>query len=145
MKRAILFLIAFIFLTSTCYGLDVVVSDRAGNPVSVTSNRLLVDNSGVNQPVDLNAGSSIGSGVTSVTTAGTNVLLGATTTILSVTVKAHSTNGGFIYVGNQSVHANTGFRLSTGEVVSLDTNNLNDVYIDAQYAGSGVSYIYLIK
>jgi hypothetical protein len=93
--------------------------------------------------VNLNPGTIVGNGVTTVTTAGTEVALASSTSIKSVTVKALSTNTGFIYVGSSSVSSANGFELSSSETVSIDIDNLSKVYIDSSVNGEGVSYIYL--
>ncbi len=91
-------------------------------------------------------GSAVGSGQTVVAAAGTRVQLTATSTpILSVTVKALSTNTGIVYVGGADVSAANGLELiNPGESVSVDVDNLTDVWIDAAVNGEGVSYIYLV-
>lgn len=86
---------------------------------------------------------SCGSGVTTVTTAGTQVALGSSTAIDSVTIKALSTNTGLIYVGTSTVSSADGFQLSAGDSVSLDVDNLTDVYIDSAVNAEGVSYIWV--
>ena len=85
----------------------------------------------------------VGSGVQTVTTAGTRVALASTTAIKSVTVRAKSVNTGLIYVGSSIVESSNGFQLSSGETVSIDIDNLSKVYIDSAVNGEGVSYVYL--
>lgn len=80
-------------------------------------------------------------GKTSVTTAGTRVVLAASTPVKSVTIKALSTNTGFIYVGNSTVAASNGFQLLAGDSISMDIANLNTINIDSSVNGEGVSYI----
>lgn len=80
-------------------------------------------------------------GKTTVTTAGTRVALASSQTVKSVTVKALSTNTGFIYVGNSSVANTNGFQLKAGDTVSLDLSNLATVYIDSSVNGEGITYI----
>lgn len=93
--------------------------------------------------VILAPGTIVGNGVTTVTTAGTRVVLGASTTIKSVTVRALKTNTGLIYVGSATVAAANGFQLSPQETVSIDIDNLTKVNIDSSVNGDGVSFIYL--
>jgi len=95
------------------------------------------------QPVGVVPLTSCGSGVTTVTTAGTQVALGSSTAIDSVTIKALSTNTGLIYVGTSTVSSADGFQLSAGDSVSLDVDNLTDVYIDSAVDTEGVSYIWV--
>lgn len=93
--------------------------------------------------VNLNPATIVGNGKTTVTTAGTSVVLASSTSIVSVTVRALSSNTNKIYVGSSSVSSTNGFQLSPQETVSLDINNLNKVYIDADTNGEGVTWIYL--
>lgn len=87
------------------------------------------------------APTTIFNGKTSVTTAGTRVVLAASQAVQSVTIKALSANTGFIYVGNASVSASNGFQLSAGDTISMDIANLNTVNIDSSVNGESVSYI----
>lgn len=80
-------------------------------------------------------------GKTTVTTAGTRVPLAASTTCVSVTIKALATNTGIIYVGSSTVASSNGFELAAGDSVSLDIANLNTVNIDSSVNGQGVSYL----
>ena len=87
---------------------------------------------------------SVGSGQTSVSLAGTAQQLTTTDTpILSVTVKALIGNVGDVYVGGSTVSSSTGFILAQGDGISLEIDNLNDVYIDAANTGDSVCYIYV--
>lgn len=87
----------------------------------------------------------VGNGVTTVSTAGSAVQLSASSTPTgSITIRALSTNTGIIFVGSSSVSSANGFELSADEVVSLDLNNLNKVYLDCSVNGEGVSYIYVV-
>jgi len=85
----------------------------------------------------------VGNGQKTVTSAGTAEALGSSTAIDSITIKALATNTGNIYVGSSSVDDTNGFVLDAGDTVSLDIDNLADVYIDADTNGEGVSFIYL--
>lgn len=80
-------------------------------------------------------------GKTTTTTAGTRVTLAASQVVKSVTIKALSTNAGFIYVGNTSVAASNGFQLSAGDTLSFDIANLNTINLDSSVNGEGVSYL----
>lgn len=81
-------------------------------------------------------------GKVTVTTAGTRVeLIGSTTAIQSVTVKALSTNSGTIYVGNSGVSSSNGFQLAAGDTISLDLVDLSTVYIDASANTQSVTYL----
>jgi hypothetical protein len=84
---------------------------------------------------------SIINGQKDVAAAGTAEALGGPTAIVSVTIKALGDNTGNIYVGDSSVDSSNGFILEPGDSVSLDIDDLSDVYIDAQVNGEGVSYL----
>lgn len=75
-----------------------------------------------------------------VPTAGSRVQL-ASFSCKAVVVKALPTNTGVIYVGNATVAASNGFVLSANESVSLDIDNVNHIYIDAEKNGEGVSWM----
>lgn len=94
--------------------------------------------------VGLNALAAIRNGQKNVTTPGTQVALATTTAIKSVTIKAKSTNTGFIYVGATGVNSGNGFILVKGESVSLDVADLATVFLDSSVGGEGVSYIGLV-
>jgi hypothetical protein len=87
------------------------------------------------------APTTIYSGKTAVTTAGTRVVLTSSQAIQSVTIKALSTNTGIIYVGNSSVASTNGLQLLAGESVSMDIANLTTVNIDSSVNGEGVTYV----
>ena len=90
-------------------------------------------------------GTSVTSGQKSVTTKGTAVVLGTSESILSVTIKGRKENTGeYIYIGNSTTATSSnGYMLVSGQVVTLDTDNIADIYFDAMYNGDGVSYIAL--
>lgn len=82
------------------------------------------------------------SGVTTVTTAGSEQVLFPNQTIKSVTIKALSTNTGIIYVGGSSlVSSANGFPLSASDTVSLDVSNTNAVWIDSSINNQSVAWI----
>lgn len=56
-------------------------------------------------------------------------------------VKALSGNGGSVYLGDSSVSATTGYELTASESVTLHVGNVNDVWIDVDTGGEGVSWI----
>lgn len=86
--------------------------------------------------------SSVVYGQKTVTTAGTEVALGASTRLKSgVSIKAMHANTGWIYVGANPVTSATGYVLSAGEEVFVEVGNLSQIYIDASVNGEGVSYI----
>ncbi len=90
--------------------------------------------------------STIGHGVKTVTTAGTDVALGSSTAIKRVIIQSQTDNTGLIAVGASGVDATeatgTGIVLYAGESVELWTTNLTTVFIDATVSGEGVRYTY---
>ena len=97
-------------------------------------------------PVTLSSADNISHGVNVVTTAGTDVALGASTPCKKITIQAQTDNTGVIAVGSSGVDATiatgTGVLLSPGDVFELEIDNLADVYIDATVSGDGVRYTY---
>lgn len=91
-----------------------------------------------NTPV---APTTVFNGKTTVTTAGTRVVLASSQAVKSVAIKALTTNTGTIYVGSSTVSSTNGFQLAAGDTVSLDIANLNTVNIDSSVNGEGVTYI----
>lgn len=88
----------------------------------------------------------IGHGVTTVTTAGTDVALAASTACKRVTIQAQTDNTSGIAVGTSGVDATiatgTGIYLNPGDAIELEIDNLADVYIDSLVNGEGVRYVY---
>jgi len=101
---------------------------------------LLVDSSG-RLYVNLNPATTVYSGQKDVANAGTRTTLRATLAILSITIRAKKTNTGNIFVGNIAVDSTNGFILSPNETVTLDIDDVADVYIDSAVDGEGVSWI----
>ena len=85
-------------------------------------------------------------GVTTVSTAGTDVVLASSTACKKVDIQAQTDNTGLIAVGFTGVDATeatgTGIILYAGDVYSLEISNLNLIYIDATENGEGVRYTY---
>jgi hypothetical protein len=89
----------------------------------------------------------------SVTTAGTEVQVNATTLYSShVCIKAGSTNTGLIYIGDSTVAATNGYELSPKEEVCLgslqrkDANeaiDLSKIYVDSAVNGEFVTVLYV--
>ncbi|MDB5177520.1 MAG: hypothetical protein JWN75_1188 [Candidatus Saccharibacteria bacterium] len=87
----------------------------------------------------------IGQGKKSVTTAGTDVVLAASTAAKWVTVQAYRSNTGYIAVGAagvDAVAAGDGVQLAAGESVTIPVTNLSAVFIDATVNNEGVRYTY---
>lgn len=136
-------------LTSTTNALDVNIKSGsiantsfAATQATASSLNATVVGTGTfavqNTPV---ASTTMFNGKTTVTTAGTRVVLAASQAVKSVVIKALSTNTGIIYVGNSTVASTNGLQLLAGETVSLDIANLNTVNIDSSVNGEGVTYI----
>lgn len=70
--------------------------------------------------------------------------------VKTVTIRAHVTNGGDIYVGDDGVSSSVGYILSPGETVTYEVEaeewaqglsvNLTKIFLDAAINGEGVSY-----
>lgn len=86
------------------------------------------------------------SGKTTVTTAGTAVVLGNMTVDGPLMVKALLANTNNIYVGNVSgdVSSSNGLELDAGDVIIFNyVGDLNNIWIDADTNGEGVSWLLL--
>lgn len=85
-------------------------------------------------------------GRTIVTTAGTRVVLAASTTCKAVIITAETDNTGRVVVGGTTVVAalatRRGTPLSAGDSVTIEIDNLNDINLDALVSGDGVTYTY---
>lgn len=90
------------------------------------------------------AASSISDGRAFVTTSGTRVQLTSTGLISEVTIQAEEDNTGKVVVGGSTVVAalatRRGITLAPGDTVTLQTNNLSNIYIDAMVNTDGVTY-----
>lgn len=58
-----------------------------------------------------------------------------------VSVNALSTNTGVIYVGDADVSSEIGYQLAASEAITIATPDINDVWIDAQVDGEGVTWL----
>lgn len=90
----------------------------------------------------------IGHGVKTVTTAGTDVALVASSTPAKVAIiQAQTDNTGVIAVGATGVDATiatgTGVVLYAGDSITLEVDDLVDIFIDSTVSGDGVRYTYL--
>ena len=88
----------------------------------------------------------IGHGVTTVTTAGTDVVLASSTVCKRVIIQSQTDNTNIIAVGATGVDATaatgTGVVLYPGDAIDFQIDNLADIYIDALVDGEGVRYSY---
>jgi len=112
-------------------------SDGDYAPLQVDAKGALYINNGITGNND---------GVTTVTTAGTDVALAGSTVCKKVDIQAQTDNTGLIAVGYVGVDATeatgTGIILYAGDTYSLEISNLALIYIDATEDGEGVRYAY---
>jgi hypothetical protein len=47
---------------------------------------------------------------------------------VGVTIRAHTTNNGYVYIGNSDVTTSTGYQLAAGQSVTINVNNVKNVY-----------------
>jgi len=82
-------------------------------------------------------------GQENVTTNGTAVLLlSGSQTTHTLTITSDETNTGNIYLGDSNVDSSNGYIIPVGASLSLDHNHaLDNLYIDSDNDGEGVSYI----
>ena len=81
-------------------------------------------------------------GQTTVATAGTAVILFASATTKTITIKALDTNNKDIYVGDSTVDSTNGYVLAPGEAISMEFDHAQDnIFVDSAQNGEGVSYI----
>lgn len=93
----------------------------------------------------------VGDGRTVVTTAGTRVQLaaqGGLSRVGAVAITAFAANTGVIVVGGSTVVAATGTRrgtpLAAGASMTIETDDLSDIWLDATVNGEGVTYTYTV-
>lgn len=85
----------------------------------------------------------LGHGFKTVTAAGTDEAIAATTACKWVLIQAYRTNTGYIAVGGTGVDAaTTGVELSPGQSLTLMVDDLADVCIDSTVNGEGVRFTY---
>lgn len=81
-----------------------------------------------------------------VTTAGTRVTLASSTACEQVVITAETDNTGIVVVGGSTVVAalatRRGIPLYAGDTITLEIDNLADVYLDSTVSGDGVTYAY---
>jgi len=89
----------------------------------------------------------IGDGVKTISNAGTDEALAASTTAKAVIIQAQTDNTNKVAVGATGVDATvatgTGIILDPGDTITLPCDNLADIYVDALVSGEGVRYTYL--
>lgn len=88
----------------------------------------------------------IGHGVKTVTAAGTAEALAASRSVKWVIVQAQTDNTGVVAVGGSgvlgTVATGTGVALAAGESVTLPTEDLSSIFIDATVNGDGARFTY---
>lgn len=81
-----------------------------------------------------------------VTTAGTRVTLAASTACKQVIITAETDNTGIVVVGGSTVVAalatRQGVPLYAGDTITLEIDNLADVYLDSTVSTDGVTFAY---
>lgn len=88
----------------------------------------------------------LGDGVKTVTAAGTDEALAASTAAKWATIQAQTDNTSKVAIGATGVDATVatgdGILLDPGDVVTVPCDNLADIFVDALVSGEGVRYIY---
>jgi hypothetical protein len=107
----------------------------------VISGRPPKDGINVTATVTDDVPNTLSNGQKTVASAGTAEVLGVATAIQGVLIQALSTNTGNVYVGDSNVDSTNGYVLSRNASVAFDIDNLNDIYIDVDTNGEGVSYL----
>ena len=90
-----------------------------------------------------------GEGRKEVTVAGTAEAIAASTECTSVTIQAEFNNTGIIVVGTSTVVASeasrVGIALSAEDSITISTDDLAKVFIDATVSTDGVTFVYFNK
>ena len=128
--------------------------DGSEMQVDIVSSAALTVDLGSNNDVTVTSGAITAShditggadGVTTVSSAGTDVVLASSTACKKVDIQAQTDNTGLIAVGFTGVDATiatgTGVILYAGDTYSIEVNNLNLIYIDSTVSGEGVRFTY---
>ena len=133
---------------TTIMGVDMSTGTYATNVYVDESTHRLLTNAIISGTPDVNIASpaTIGHGVKTVTSAGTDEALAGLTTCKKVTIQAQTDNTGWIAVGGSGVDATvatgTGVLLGAGDSFELEITDLSSIYIDATVSGDGVRYAY---
>jgi hypothetical protein len=99
----------------------------------------------IDKQVNPFTGQTIGDGSATVVTSGSRIRLSSTSTpITAVMVIAKSGNTGTIWLGGSTVAVNRGRPLLALQAETIQINDLNKVYIDADTNGSGVTFLYVL-
>ena len=83
-----------------------------------------------------------GYGQKTVAAAGTaEAVVSSETDYNMVQINALPTNTGNVYIGDSSVSSSTGYVLDAGDTIILPIKDLSTIYVDADTAGEGISWI----
>lgn len=89
------------------------------------------------------AASGLVAGAKTVTTAGTRVqLVASSTACTKIIMTAEDDNTGKIYYGGSTVSSSVGDYLFPAQKITLEIDDVNKVYIDAETNGDGVKFTY---
>ena len=119
------------------------LSDDSGNTVDVTSNALDVNIAG-GASIDIGDVEILGH---STSTSFKNSTVGTSSERLTtndqpckhVDIMAHIDNTGIIYVGGSGVTSANGIGLYAGDVYSIDTDNLDNLYVISTVSGDDIN------
>jgi len=122
-----------------------IVEDSDGNETVVklvadSATQRLLTNATISGSVSIAPLTTVYNGSKTVPT-GTAEVIASTQAINGVTVKALSTNTVAVYVGTTGCTTANGFELLAGESISLDIDNLADVFVISGSASQVVRYI----
>jgi len=60
---------------------------------------------------------------------------------VGVTIRTHTTNNGYVYIGNSDVTTANGYQLAAGQSVTLNVNNVKNIYAVGSVNPQTVSWI----
>jgi hypothetical protein len=122
-------------------------SECGSGPVGRNTRRVVLAND-VTVPIGKvdHATTGFGDGVKTVTTAGTDEALAASTAAKWVMIQAQTDNTNKVAIGASGVDATVatgdGILLDPGDVVTIPCDNLADIFVDALVSGEGVRFVY---
>ena len=134
MKRIIV-LVLFLGMISIGAARDRRISDDDGSVLNLSSSGALISSTG----------QSIVSGATALTLPGTAEVIGSSSTVHSVVLKAGSNNNSVLYIGNANVNSTNGFKLHTGVTVTIHTDDVADIFFDGDLPGDTVEFIGIVQ
>ncbi len=96
--------------------------------------------------VQVEPGTNIVSGKTTVSAANTATVLGSNQAILSVSISGIKENvSSWVYIGSSSLTTNNGIVLTSGSILKLEVNNLNKVYFISPNTNDSVGYVAVVR